>query len=64
MLPSENITAYYNRMSSPAKNPLPPSDALTYFFVPFLYLPLAIGLVIIGPMLFKLGKHTILILYK
>ena len=46
------------------EDPLPPSDALTYFFVPLLYLPLIIALIIIGPMLFKLGKRTILWVYK
>ena len=45
MLPSDNT---YDRMSTPLNNPLPPSDALTYFFVPLLYIPLAIGLVIVG----------------
>lgn len=54
MLPSENI---YDRKSSPAENPLPPSDALTYFFVPLMYLPLIIAMVIIG-------RHVILWLYK
>ena len=61
MLPSEYI---YDRTSSAMEDPLPPSDALTYFFVPLLYLPLIIALIIVGPMLFKLGKRTILWVYK
>lgn len=61
MLPSENTT---KRMLSPAENPLPPNDALTYFFVPLVYLPLVIALVIIAPVLFKLGKHMIFWLHK
>ena len=39
MLPSSNT---YDRMSTAAENPLPPSDVLTYFFVPLFYIPLAI----------------------
>ena len=54
MLPSDNI---YDRTSTATKDPLPPSDTLTYFFVPLIYLPLTIALVIIG-------RYMILWLYK
>lgn len=61
MLPNESP---YVKLSSPTEDPLPPSDALTYFFVPLLYIPVVIALIIISPMLFKLGRHMILWLHK
>ncbi|XP_065897687.1 uncharacterized protein [Dysidea avara] len=53
MLPN-NITNINDATSS-----LPPNNALTYFFVPLLYLPLLIGLVLVSYLLVKYVKNIV-----
>ena len=58
MLPND-IIIDNNTSFSNASYTLPPSDALTYFFVPLVYLPLLIGLVILGYLLANWAKVVI-----